>query len=329
LRAARNTLIFFLIFAAILEIALRLAQPTLVESVPAYYFRQYLTALMEKNPTLVWSGRPGASAEIENSEKKKIAYRMNSLGWRGKEFTLLERPVNALVFGDSFSFGTGVEESEVYSGQMEKRLKGMSVWNLGQMGYAPDQFLLLAQRWLSAFPWAFLVMQLSGNDLADVTGHEWVNLNSSTGIPAAIKPPAEHAWFTEVSEGWDALAYWRLLSKESSIPEEKLRKGLARLLFSLETIFSQAKDRNIPVVILHAGDWGEPRYGEKISRDYRDGVRNLAERFGAPLVEIQDAEILPYPDLHWTAASHEKAAEKILAALILLRTMGSPLGVAP
>jgi len=297
------------------EFSARLAQSWLERSVPAYYYRQYFSALIESNPVLVWSGRPGAKAEITNSKGEKIEYRMNGLGWRGPEFTPLSQPANALVLGDSFSFGTGVREQAVYSRVLEESFSNLHVWNLAQMGYAPDQHLLLAQRWLTAFPWRFLVVQLANNDVADVAGHIWVNPNSASGIPSAIEPPASHAWFSGFSEAWNLFAFWRLHAQERALSEAELSKGLERLLFSLRHTFALAKERGVPVVILQASDWGELAYGEKISAAYQDGVRALSSEFKAPLVEMRGAELLPIPDLHWTENAHKNAAENVLLAL--------------
>lgn|GEM_PF-4557484 len=314
-KIAAYGLLLFILFLGFLEAGARLAQPALVRAVPAYYYRQYFSALVESSQVLVWAGKPHASATISNSLGEKIEYRINALGWRGGDFAPLTRPTNSLVLGDSFSFGTGVKESAVYAKQLEKSFDNMNVWNLGMMGYAPDQYLLQAQRWITAFPWAFLVVQLSNNDLADVAGHGWRNLNSGTGIPAALEPSAEHFWFTGVSEAWDLLAYWNLQRSETARAEAELQGGLSRLLFSLRNILSLARERKVPVVLLQATDWGLQMYGGKTAAAYHDGVSVLASEFKAPLVETRDAELLPFPDLHWTEATHKKAAENLLVAL--------------
>lgn len=309
------SLLLFLSVLAALELSARVAQPLLVRAVPAYYYRQYFSTLIDSSPVLIWTGRPRATAVIKNSNGEKIDYRINALGWRGADFAPLTRATNALVLGDSISFGTGVKESSVYSVQLEKNFDNMNVWNLGMMGYAPDQYLLLAQRWITAFPWSFLLLQLSNNDLADVAGHTWHNMNSGTGIPAALEPPAEHFWFSGVSEAWDLLAYWNLQRSESARTDAELRGGMYRLLFSLKNVLNLAKERKIPVLLLQATDWGQGMYGEKIAAAYQDGVRVLSSEFKVPLVEMHDAELLPFPDLHWTEATHKKAAGKLLTAL--------------
>jgi hypothetical protein len=312
-----------LVFLALCELGARLAQPLLVRSVPAYYYRQYRDALLRKDPMLVWSGRPGASAEIVNTRGEKISYRMNSLGWRGREFAPLTKPANALLLGDSFTFGLGVAEGSSYSRQLEKSLPGVNVWPFAHMGYAPDQHMLVAQRWLTVFPWAFLVLQFSNNDLLEVSEHEWRKIHSASGIPAVLAPPADHVWFTDRLEFWDAFFYWRRFARQKALGEGELRAGYGRLMFSLEKTLELARERGIPVILLQATDWGQSLYGEKWAADYRAGILSLAGRFGASLVEMQGVDLLPAPDAHWTEASHRLAADRLLAQLKALKPAGN------
>jgi hypothetical protein len=303
------------IFFGLSELVARMAQPALVKTIPAYYYRQYFRAFLQQDPVLLWAGKPGSQAEIANSREEKVSYRLNSLGWRGREFAPLTKGANALVLGDSFSFGIGVPEEKAYPRLMEKIFPGVNVWAFAHMSYAPDQHLLVAQRWLTAFPWAFLVVQLSNNDLLEVTEHRWERINSSSGIPAAIAPPAYYHWFSEFSEAWDALAYWRSFRQQTAMGEPELRTGLGRLLFSLEKILALAQERKVPALLVQATDWGQTIYGEKIAADYQDGVLALAKKFGAPVVQMQGTEVLPAPDAHWTENGHSKAAESLALAV--------------
>ena len=134
-----------LLVCGLLELGARLAQPWLESHVSFYYYRSILKALVLKNPELIWMGRPAAKALIRNPLGELIPYQQNSLGWRDEEFQLLRSPFNALVLGDSFSFGAGVRAEDRFSERLEKMFSGLDVWNLGVMGYAPDQELLLAQ----------------------------------------------------------------------------------------------------------------------------------------------------------------------------------------
>ena len=294
----------------VLETGARLAQPWLARTTPAYYFRTYLRALLRKDPELIWVGVPGATAEIANGAGETIPYKLNSLGWRDDEFLLLRNPANALALGDSFTFGTGVRAPDRYTERLEKMFRGLDVWNLGVMGYAPDQELLLAERWFPPVPWRFVILQLANNDLADVARHEWRGLHATTGVPSALADSISRRLVTDVSEAWNLFAYFAILGSE--IPSHaRLEEGLGRLLFSVRETAKLSRQRGIPLFVLQASDWGEGAYGAKIAGQYRDGVQNLAREEGFVFLEAGPQELLPAPDSHWTAAAHARVAEQL------------------
>jgi lysophospholipase L1-like esterase len=90
---------------------------------------------------------PGANVVTHGHEG-----RINSLGFRGPEYPI-EKAKNTfriLALGDSFTFGQGVEESDVYTSVLESELsarypeKKIEVVNTGVMGYsAIDEMNLL------------------------------------------------------------------------------------------------------------------------------------------------------------------------------------------
>jgi hypothetical protein len=316
-RNRRFFLLGFCLLILFLEGSVRLAQPWLRRISPTYYYRQYMETLLRPSPVLVWEGIPGSEAQIANSAGRTLSYKRNSLGWREGEFAPFGAAVNGLVLGDSFSFGMGVAKEERFSEQLEQRLPGMNVWNQGEIGYAPDQYLLLAERWLPPFPWNFLVIQLSNNDLNDVAGHIWVAPHSTTGIPAELRAPPPYHWISGASELWNLFAYFALLEKEKRLSDEKLEDGLKRLLFSLRQTVVLAQARKVPVILLQASDWGEQAYGSRLAAAYREGVTALVKDLSIPLLEAKaDAQgLLPFPDLHWTAHSHARAADLLLPEL--------------
>ncbi len=297
-----------------MEGAARLGTPLLEARIPSFYYRKVMGALLKSDPVFVWTGRPGAEALIENPLGEKVAYRINQNGWRGREFTPLARPANALLLGDSFTFGIGVQEKDRYGERLEGKISGLNVWSFAHMGYAPDQYALLGLRWITAFPWAFVAIQLSNNDVQDVAGHIWGRVGGS-GLPATLSPPRSYAFFSGVSRAWDLVMSFLVSGR---LREEQAREGLDRLLFSLEKTLQLANERAIPVVLLQASDWGEWAYGKKIAEDYRAGVALLASKYGAELIEAGKdfkSELLPKPDLHWTSATHERVAEAIYSRI--------------
>ena len=294
---------------AVVEIAARLAKPLLSASVPAYYDRQYLAALTSPDPVFAWVGKPGSQAAIRNPLGETIDYRLNHLGWRDKEFNPIEMPGNALVLGNSFAFGIGVREQDRFSEKLEENFRGLDVWNLGMMGYAPDQYLLQAERWLPPLPWRLAVLQLSRDDVAVVAGHGWKGIHSSTGIPAALEPPFSHSLVSGISEGWNLVAFFGLFGGTPST--ESLAEGLKRALFSVREVAHLASLRHIPLIVLQATDWGESGNGNKFAQDYREGVVALAKEENFSLMEAGTQELLPAPDRHWTSAAHRKVADAL------------------
>jgi len=311
----RRLLLALLVFAICAELTARLARPWLDGAVPAYLLRPYLTQLARPDETVVWSGQPGARAELPNAEGRPVTYELNAQGWRDEEFAPFSSPVNALVLGGGFAFGLGVPEEETFPSLLERAAPGLNVWNLAFLAHAPDQQMLLGQRWLTALPWNFLVLQLAAGDPAGVAAHSWSRMNSNTGIPAVIEPPFGRRLVPGLSEALNALAYLGPLENRR-FSDGRLRDGLERLLFSIKQNLLLAEERGVPVVLLQASGWGgEGRGGVGIA--YQEGVAALAREHGALLVEMPPTEELffPFPDGHWTPAGHAKAAELLEAAL--------------
>jgi GDSL-like Lipase/Acylhydrolase family len=94
------------------------------------------------HPTRGWALKPGVR-DLEVFAGKRL--NSNSRGLRGQaEFEGPKPPgcVRILVFGDSFTFGEDVSDSETYCHRLGGLLPGAQVLNFGVHGYAHDQMLL-------------------------------------------------------------------------------------------------------------------------------------------------------------------------------------------
>ena len=124
------------------------------------------------------------------------AVRINSWGFRGPEWPAVKPPgaFRIMVIGDSFTFGQGIGEDELYTTLLAKQLrakfpeKTVEVLNLGVMGYsAVDEAKLLEKIGPLLHPDLVLV-QFTGNDVREDNQVTERNRNRwALPIPEGIK----------------------------------------------------------------------------------------------------------------------------------------------
>lgn len=75
----------------------------------------------------------------------KYSFRTNNDGFRGSDWDLSKNRKNIVLLGDSFAFGWGVEENEMFSTLLEEKLQhidpAIQIVNLAQSGYSLDQVI--------------------------------------------------------------------------------------------------------------------------------------------------------------------------------------------
>lgn len=85
------------------------------------------------------------SAHISYKNYTNYTIRTNSEGFRGSDWDRSNKRKNIIVLGDSFAFGWGVEEQEMFSSLLENKLRQIDpdfqVVNIGQSGYFLDQIV--------------------------------------------------------------------------------------------------------------------------------------------------------------------------------------------
>jgi lysophospholipase L1-like esterase len=174
--AIRALLIFFGLVVGVgaVEIALRVAgQPLFytAHNAPAqflvYSMRHRGAPVYVNAPStairFVYDGNPRGYFDRENG----VDHRVNSAGFRGDEFSR-SQPADVLrvaFFGDSFTFGEGVKDGDVYpivtARTLERRLPGdrrVESFNFGVGGYNTDQSIhLLEWQGLSIQPHAIVL----------------------------------------------------------------------------------------------------------------------------------------------------------------------------
>ncbi len=108
---------------------------------------------------------------------------INNLGFRDEEFIPNPFQKNVLMLGDSFTFGTGIDQHETFTEKLEQRMNQLSpnikenweVWNAGHIGHSIDNYYLLAKKYEKVLdPELIIVNIFVANDITEFRRKEWL-----------------------------------------------------------------------------------------------------------------------------------------------------------
>jgi lysophospholipase L1-like esterase len=154
------------------EVALRLVAPVQT-------FVNPLRAFHRHDPDLGWTGTPNLKARFRHVDFD-VLVRSDANGFRERQTTNAPGPGSplCLVLGDSYTWGWGVENGEVFTDVMQNELGSLAdVRNCGVNAYGTLQELLLLQRCLTnGLRPRLVIVMFCFNDFYD-------NIN-----PAAVRP---------------------------------------------------------------------------------------------------------------------------------------------
>lgn len=114
---------------------------------------------------------------LPNVEKRgawwgaNLPARTNAFGWRDRAREIAKEPGvrRALLLGDSFVFGVGVDDGLRVSEALEREVADLEAWNLGVTAYGPDQELLLLESVIDEYaPDVVVWFACVENDVDDV-----------------------------------------------------------------------------------------------------------------------------------------------------------------
>lgn len=127
--------ISILLSLALAEAAVRIIAP----------HRVYTPHAVE-DPTLVYRNEPGVVGRQTSPGEFDYRFSTNSRGFRGREFALQKAPGTQRIIcvGDSFTWGTGVNDAETYPAVLEEELKAsdqhVEVLNAGVRSWGVSQY---------------------------------------------------------------------------------------------------------------------------------------------------------------------------------------------
>lgn len=129
------------LFFAILEIALALFYPQKVTARPFFHIQSFFC---QYHPVLGWVNKPNYRGEVRVDDNYRFFVTHNGRGLRGREHPYARTPGKrrVLVLGDSFAWGFGVGDRQIFGSLMEEKRHDLEVVNMGVSGYGTDQELL-------------------------------------------------------------------------------------------------------------------------------------------------------------------------------------------
>lgn len=107
---------------------------------------------------------------------------INAKGFRGREYPYTRSGrQRILVLGDSFTWGFGVDEAEMFTSVLEQLIPNTEVVNLGVNAYATDQELLLYEDEGRKYKSDVVIVVVSDNDFTDNTRGTISNVYNKPG----------------------------------------------------------------------------------------------------------------------------------------------------
>lgn len=121
----------------------------------------------QKDETLGWLPRKNVHGVHNQPESFSSTFQTNSRGLRDRDY-LLTKPKNVrriVVLGDSFTWGWGIGDQEIYTEVLESLLKNVEVINLGVTAFGtPQEFKYLQQEGMLYGP-DIVLLALCLNDI--------------------------------------------------------------------------------------------------------------------------------------------------------------------
>ena len=330
------------------EVALRIFRPFGAEVVTGdqYQFYSY-------DPVLGWSNTPGINGTFKRAEFS-YPLRINRQGLRGAEVSL-EKPSGIkriAVLGDSFTWGIGASEEELFVSRMQHNFNDVEVLNFGVSGYAPVQHYLMKEKILSFNPDLIVIAFCLGNDFTDnvfqrrygyykpfarlddnkdlvIDGYPITNVKDFGDFKRSAKTFFEKIYIVRLFN--NAIAKFENQGGPGNYENidiyNKTDGSNYQYVIDVNTalikgIVSEFDKVNIPVIVAAVPtkcEFGGCFKGEKFDRN---GARNAlkASLQGLNVTHLDPTDEFKIDDFwksdgHWRASGHEKFAKALFPAL--------------
>lgn len=297
------------------------------------------SAMLMYDSILGWRLRPGSAGSMNHGGPDRGEVRINRLGLRGPEPGLGRPPGvrRVVVLGDSFAFGLGVDEPHTFGAQLANLLSRTApteVLNLGVIGYATDQELLLFEELGPRLRPDLVVLVMCDNDFQHNTQDfvydayykpffEGSPLTlEGTPVPRLNRAQAARLWLGRHSNLWNAFRTGQasdprlaslLDSFQVAVPRTTTEEPVDLAFRLLERLRARAHDEKAELVIFNTGHRGERLRLYQALRPRLDAGGFLHFSFEGALQQARTEQPARYwdfgSDFHWNVAANRLAAE--------------------
>ena len=352
----------FIFILAIIEIALHVInpeKPKLIEKPKTDWALVTERVWTEHDPNLGWALMKNKNAELK-IEFGTFPMKFSASGFRGDKNYSLSRTDGVkrmAVIGDSFPFGWGVLDHEVFSSLLEKKYPNVEIPNFSVPGYGIDQIYLSykyrARNYkpdvvlIGIYPEDFWRATRAFSDTGHCKPYFTLKMNGELALkntPVPLPFTLTTNQFPEIIEksnferllmrSYVARFFSKRLNKAAKSiglidpdtrEEWKLGKAIIKQL-----IYEVKKDQAIPILFTAPPRrWAESNDDESVLKS----IRRLAKAEGVYFIDftphfrrlIASSDPSDYyipKDLHWTAKAHTYVADTFISEL---NTIGFPL----
>lgn len=317
---------------------------------PLYSFHQ-------SDPVLGWRGRPDVRLRFRRDEFDTVVEHGPD-GWRRPDPPPPADATRRVLFlGDSFTWGWGVAQGQVFTDRLQQRLPAVAIVNRGVDGFGTVQEYLLLQRELATAHYDAVAVMFFQNDVADdvdpksgrrplfeLEGNALVPRNQP---PRPLMSPLERL-FKEHSRALDLIAFeadqfTRWLGENGH--QIDLREGpddidyhelpgaavTMRLLAEMHRLAAAHRAAFVLVYLPQRSEIERLPSRYPYFRAVHAMLRDVAAREAVPFIDLsapfnaaaQQGRALIYArDEHWTPAGHELAAQVLLDSPLFVVPVG-------
>jgi len=300
------------------------------------------------DPELGWAHRPSRIGTFSRPEFSH-GVSINSMGFRDREREPARQGFAAAgsktfriaVLGDSFTWGHGVEDEEVFTRLLEGLLPGVEVWNLGVSAYSTDQELLLLRRMAPVIRPDLVLVMISRNDFegnlsraAGAYAKPWFEEERPGLLPAGAPAPEPSVWkraaFTIRRRSAFVNGVWWLLEGrvlEGGLSAESRPKQIRITLGLLDLLQRETARAGVRLALAFVPSVAHVYYGDipEVQSVRTEAVEGWAGERGVAFLDLIPAfreafaasgSMLHYnKDKHWNAAGHRLAATTLASLL--------------